>query len=110
MNNETNESIVDEHIYIDSKGNEVGRRIAMPIPDIKPDANPSININPNIILNDAINDAQNALKGPKFATREALDENGNTCRGRDKTAADALFDTVCGLNENWEKSMKNGKK
>lgn len=76
--------------------------------------NPSIKldgvIEASITLGDAINDAQNALKGPKFATREALDENGNTCKGKDKSVADVLFDTVYGLNENWEKSMKNGKK
>lgn len=76
--------------------------------------NPSIKldnvIEASITLDDAINVVRDALKGPKFATREALDENGNTCRGRDKSVADVLFDTVYGLNENWEKSMKNGKK
>lgn len=67
-------------------------------------------IESSITLNDAINVVRNSLRDPKFATREALDENGNTCRGRDKSVADALFDAVYGLNENWEKSMKNGKK
>ena len=76
--------------------------------------NPSIKfdnvIEASITLDDAINVVRNALKGPKFATREALDENGNTCRGKDKSVADVLFDTVYGLNENWEKNIKNGEK
>lgn len=69
--------------------------------------NPSIKfdnvIESSITLDGYINDAQNALKSPKFATREALDENGNTCRGRDKSVADALFDAVYGLNLSWFK-------
>lgn len=76
--------------------------------------NPSIKfdnvIEASITLDESINVVRNALKGPKFATREALDENGNTCRGKDKSVADVLFDAVYGLNENWGKSMKNGKK
>lgn len=69
--------------------------------------NPSIKldgvIEASITLNDAINVVRNALRDPKFATREALDENGNTCRGRDKSVADALFDAVYGLNLSWFK-------
>lgn len=60
-------------------------------------------IESSITLNDAINVVRNALRDPKFATREALDENGNTCRGRDKSVADALFDAVYGMNLSWFK-------
>lgn len=69
--------------------------------------NPSIKLDgvveASITLDDSINAVRDALKGPKFATREALDENGNTCRGRDKSVADVLFDTVYGLNLSWFK-------
>lgn len=106
----------------DTESDKVGKQVATPDPSTEPEKvdgisnasltlddgiNPSIKfdnvIEASITLDDAINDAQNALKGPKFATREALDENGNTCRGRDKSVADVLFDTVHGLNVSWFK-------
>lgn len=106
----------------DAEPDKVGKQIATPDPSTEPEkvdgisnasltlddgVNPSIKfdnvVEASITLNDAINVVQDALKGPKFATREALDENGNTCRGRDKSAADVLFDTVYGLNLSWFK-------
>lgn len=112
----------------DTGPDKVGKQVATPDPSTESEkvdgisnasltlddgVNPSIKldgvIEASITLDDAINVVRNALKGPKFVTREALDANGNTCRGKDKNVADVLFDTVYGLNENWEKSMKNGK-
>lgn len=110
----------------DTGPDKVGKQVATPDPSTESEkvdgisnasltlddgVNPSIKLDgvveASITLDDSINavrDAvRDALKGPKFATREALDENGNTCRGRDKSAADMLFDTVYGLNLSWFK-------
>lgn len=106
----------------DTEPNKVGKQVAMSDSSTESEkaegisnasltlddgVNPSIKfdnvIEASITLDDAVNVVRNALKGPKFATREALDENGNTCRGRDKSAADVLFDTVYGLNLSWFK-------
>lgn len=106
----------------DTGPDKVGKQVATPDPSTESEkvdgisnasltlddgVNPSIKLDgvveASITLDDSINAVRDALKGPKFATREALDENGNTCRGRDKSAADVLFDTVYGLNLSWFK-------
>ena len=106
----------------DTESDKVGKQIATPDPSRKPEkvdgisnasltlddgVNPSIKfdgvIEASITLDDSINVVRNALKDPKFATRAALDANGNTCRGEDKSVADALFDAVYGLNLSWFK-------
>lgn len=106
----------------DTGPDKVGKQVATPDPSTESEkvdgisnasltlddgANPSIKLDgvveASITLDDSINAVRDALKGPKFATREALDENGNTCRGRDKSVADVLFDTVYGLNLSWFK-------
>ena len=57
-----------------------------------------------------INDEQNALEGPKFADTATFEENKGICKGEDKNPADALYEAFCGMLENWEKNIKNGKK